>query len=249
MHSEDPIRQSNASRRETRTSLQARIALLAARRMVVDGEDPERAKLKAAEALGAGAGPGARAQLPDNEQLRAALRAYLRSNGGEVHRAWLHARRQLALRWMQRLARFRPYLVGAVLDGSATSAECLELELFTDSAKDVEMALLELGIDFRVEAADRPQARVQQLIGFVDTGAQSGAAARRDALRGVPVLLRVRDPVALRVAPVVPPGQADPGMHLIERSGRADERMLRRLLSETAGPGHEAVGAAAEDGP
>src|SRR5258706_3717961 len=50
---------------------------------------------------------------------------------------------------MELLARFDPYLSGAVLSGSAGKYSDIDLLLFTDSMKDVEMFLLDRRIAYR----------------------------------------------------------------------------------------------------
>jgi hypothetical protein len=216
-----------------RAGLQERIASEAARRMVVDGEDAEAAKRKSALAL-LGEGANHRGVLPDGEQLGSALRTYLRTFGGPAQHARLQAQRRVALDWMERLEAFAPRLVGAVLDASATDSAPIEIELFADSAKEVELALLALGVDFRTDGADgsgtdgRRRHRLER-IGFV---APLDANRRRGGTPGLPVLLTVCDPVALRTARGAP---SDPELHPVERAGRADAAMLRRLLDD-AGP-------------
>lgn len=220
-------------RTDNRANLQEQIAALAARRIAEDGEEPDRAKQKAAVAL---LGEAARTHgvLPDNGQLRVALREYLRCYGGKPHRAWLRRQRLLALDWMRRLERFDPQLVGPVLDASATRAAAVELDLYADSAKDVEMALLDLGIAFRVDQPDMRHRHVQQLIGFVaDNAEPAGESARPGALRGTPVLLRVNDAVARRAGSGLRRASADPSLHPVECAGRADAGMLRQLLDDT----------------
>jgi hypothetical protein len=219
---------------ETRSNLQRQIAALAARRMVADGEEAERAKFKAAaELLGAGARQAG--ALPDQEQLAAALREDLRCYGGPAHRRWLQRRRRTALEWMQRLERFAPRLTGAVLDGSATPAARIELVLVADSAKEVEMALLELGVDFRVDEVDSGQRQPRQRIGFVARGddtPEDGAfgVARGSTLRGTPVLLGV---LARHPARGAERHGADaPQLHPVERCTWADAAQLQRLIDE-----------------
>ena len=46
---------------------------------------------------------------------------------------------------------FNPYLSGAVLDGTAGSESEIDIQLFTDSAKDIEIFLLNRRIDYRHE--------------------------------------------------------------------------------------------------
>ena len=78
----------------------------------------------------------------------------------------LRALRETALEVMEFLADFRPYLTGAVLDGTADCHAGVEIELFADSAKEVEISLLSRGISY--EPADNgrqsthgPEARLR----------------------------------------------------------------------------------------
>lgn len=209
----------------SRERLQQEIAVLAARHMVESGDDCAAARRKAAAELGADASR-MREGMPDRRQIETALRAYLRTVIGAPYRAWLREQRQLAARWMEILAEFEPYLVGAVLNGSATRDCHVHLQLFADSAKDVEMALLDRGLDIRVEAADPAEPHAQERIGFVVGGRGSAAG----------VLLTVYDRVALRVAPPGRNRPPDPDQHPLERAGRANLAMLRELLAVTAEP-------------
>ncbi|HYB52028.1 MAG TPA: hypothetical protein VED47_13045 [Burkholderiaceae bacterium] len=207
-----------------REKLQREIAALAARMIVEEGRDRAQAKRKAAAAV---AGERALAVLPDNEQLEAALRQYLRTVGGAAHRALLHGLRCVAAQWMQILEEFRPYLVGDVLDGSATEHSALRLNLYTESAKDVELALLERGVDFRVGEPPGREDHAQEVIGFLVPG---NAGGPREPL--IRILLTVYAPQALRVAAQPRVRSTDPLLHPIERRGRADLALVRELLSD-----------------
>ena len=207
-----------------REKLQRQIAAIAARMIVEEGRDSAQAKRKAAAAL---AGHRARALtvLPDKEQMDAALREYLRTVVGAPHKALLRCLRSVAVHWMQVLEDFRPYLVGAVLDGSATQHSPLKVNLYTESAKDVEMALLQQGVSFRVADPPGGEAHALEVIGFL---APSGDPSVHEDSIGV--LLTVYEPGALRVAPHARSKSSDPLLHPIERSGRANLSMLRQLL-------------------
>jgi hypothetical protein len=216
---------------QDRASLQERIAALAAQRIVDDGDDTDRAKRKAAAAL-LGADARAAGALPDDAQLGAALRAYLRETGGAAHRAWLLGRRRAALAWMERLSPFDPHLVGSALDASATDASPVEIDLFADSAKDVEMALFEMEVDFRAGEPDGRQRHALERIGFVD--ARTGHAGGPERAQGTAYLLTVLAPVAQRSVPPARRGPDDPELHPIERLGRASAANLRRLIDATS---------------
>jgi hypothetical protein len=209
-----------------RENLQREIAAIAARLMAEDGHDYGQAKRKAAAEVGADRGRLERV-LPDNGQIDTALREYLRTVVGAPHRALLHRMRALAVEWMQRLERFHPYLVGAVLNGSATKFSELELNLYTESAKEVEIALLDQGVDFRVAPPPGGATHAQEVIGFLAQPAARGPGDWASA-----IVLAVYDPEAQRIAPGASSRPSDPLLHPIERLGRASLTMTRQLLAE-----------------
>ena len=119
--------------------MRERIAHLAARLMAVDGiDDYALAKRKAARQAGA---PETR-NLPNNDEVEHALRAYQQLYQADEQRARLLHLRKSARHMMELLARFNPYLSGTVLSGRAGKYSEIELLLFTDSMKDVELFLL-----------------------------------------------------------------------------------------------------------
>jgi predicted nucleotidyltransferase len=126
--------------------MRERIAHLAARLMAVDGiDDYALAKRKAARQAGA---PDTR-NLPNNDEVEHALRAYQQLYQADEQRDRLRHLRQQARAMMELLTRFDPYLSGAVLSGSAGKYSDIDLLLFTDSMKDVEMFLINSGIAYR----------------------------------------------------------------------------------------------------
>ena len=119
-----------------------RIAHLAARLMAEDGiEDHASAKRKAARQ----AGVADTRQLPTNEEIDAALRLHQSLYGGEAHVARVRELRQQALRVMRDLERFNPYLTGSVLAGTAGKYADINLQLYTDEEKGVELYLMARG--------------------------------------------------------------------------------------------------------
>jgi hypothetical protein len=126
--------------------MRERIAHLAARLMAVDGiDDYALAKRKAARQAGA---PDTR-NLPNNDEVEHALRAYQQLYQADEQRDRLRHLRQRAREMMELLARFDPYLSGAVLSGSAGKYSDIDLLLFTDSMKDVELFLMDRHIAYR----------------------------------------------------------------------------------------------------
>lgn len=123
-----------------------RIAHLAARLMAKDGiEDYALAKRKAARQSGV---PDSR-QLPTNDEIDDALRAYRQLYHEDEQRERLHALRAKAIRAMHEFARFNPYLTGSVLSGSAGKYADIDLQLFTDNAKAVELYLIERRVPYK----------------------------------------------------------------------------------------------------
>jgi hypothetical protein len=88
--------------------------------------------------------------LPDNAQIEEEVRAYNALFFGDTQPARLLHLRQLAVRVMEELSSFRPHLTGAVLNGTAGEHSDVHLQLFADSAKEVEVFLMNRNIDFEV---------------------------------------------------------------------------------------------------
>lgn len=125
--------------------MRERIAAAAARIMAEDGIDSfALAKRKAARQLGA---PDTEA-LPRNEEVEEALHAYRALYQADEHPHRIAELRQIALAAMQALEQFSPYLTGPVLKGTAGPYAEIELQLFPESPKDVEIYLLDRGISF-----------------------------------------------------------------------------------------------------
>jgi hypothetical protein len=132
--------------REGRNDRRAQIAHLAARLMAEDGiEDYALAKRKAARQAGT---PDTR-ELPTNEEIDAALRIYQDIYHPDEHRDRLRELRGIAVKVMRELARFNPHLTGSVLSGNASKYADINLQLFTDNEKAVELYLIDRGIPYR----------------------------------------------------------------------------------------------------
>lgn len=137
----------------------ASIASVAARLIAEEGiADFHLAKRKAARQLGL----PEHTQFPDNAEVEAELRAYQALYQGDEQTAHLLLLRELAIEVMEMLAGFRPYLTGSVLDGTAGCHSSVDLLLFADSAKEVEIFLLNQGID--VEHEDKFGERVEAVL-------------------------------------------------------------------------------------
>lgn len=123
------------------TLLRSQIATVAARLVAADGADYATAKRKAARQV-LGDKPVAANLLPDNEAIENEVRLYNALFLADSQPAQLRHLRTVALRVMEALDRFHPYLTGAVLNGTAGEHADIHLQLFADSAKDVEIFLL-----------------------------------------------------------------------------------------------------------
>jgi hypothetical protein len=140
--------------------MRARIAAVAARIMAEDGvEDFALAKRKAARQLGAEDTQA----LPGNEEVEFELRTYQSLYQGEEQRERIRYLRSQALEAMRLLEAFRPYLSGPVLKGTAGRYSDIDLQLFTDDSKAVELFLLNRTIAYDVTqqhhfAGDRERA-------------------------------------------------------------------------------------------
>lgn len=129
--------------------LRAEIAAAAARMIAEDGADYGSAKRKAAKQL-LGNARVSGDFLPDNAQIEEEVRIYNELFFGDTQPARLLALRKLALRLMTELNRFNPHLTGAVLHGTAGDHSDIHLQLFAESAKEVEIYLLNMNIAFEV---------------------------------------------------------------------------------------------------
>ena len=125
-------------------SVKAEIAAAAARIVVEEGLEYGPAKRRAVRQLGL----NARSALPDNEAVEDAVREYIDLFCADTQPAELAALRELAVRWMERLEQFRPYLGGAVWHGTATRLSDVYIQLFCDDPKSAELALIEKNVDY-----------------------------------------------------------------------------------------------------
>src|SRR5437899_1821734 len=134
------------------TGTRARIAAAAARLMAEDGiDDFSFAKRKAARQLGANDAQA----LPTNDEIEAELNAYRALYQAEEPPRHVAELRRVALEAMRALKRFNPYLTGPVLKGIAGPYAEIELQLFPDSLKEVEIFLLDRNIPYSTKEGRR----------------------------------------------------------------------------------------------
>jgi hypothetical protein len=126
-------------------TMRMRIAAIAARIMAEDGiEDFSAAKRKAARQLGA----GDTQSLPNNDEIEAELRVYQSLYQADEQRERLRYLRAQALRAMEQLVEFKPYLTGPVLTGTAGRYADIDLQVYADSGKELEIFLLNRNIPY-----------------------------------------------------------------------------------------------------
>jgi len=214
------------------SNLRSEVAVAAARLVAEEGCDYALAKRRAVrELLGSADIAGS---LPDNREIEREVRRHLGLFAADTHPPLLAALRQVAADTMERLARFEPHLIGAVLNGTATEHSDVHLNLYVDSEKDVELYLLQSGVDFD---AEEPAAEERSMgLGRLSFALPARGEGFPPSMRMVGIQLHVYPHAALRVAPR---GRSDPDseadLHPVEASGRADLVALRRLLAERAG--------------
>jgi len=124
--------------------LNQEIAAAAARWVVEEGLSFGAAKLKAIKSLGL----NARAPLPSNDQVEEEVLSYLELFCADTHPTELKALRLEAMKWMERLQAFNPYLAGAVWRGSATKLSDIYLQLFCEDPKSLEIELINQRVDY-----------------------------------------------------------------------------------------------------
>ena len=189
------------------------IAATAARLVVEEGMEYGPAKRRAARVLGRSAARSS--ELPGNDAVEAEVRRYLALFCADTQPAELAALRAVALRWMERLAAFRPHLTGAVWRGTATRLNNVHLELFCDDSKAAELALIDRAIDSEVGSRPGPRGEPVDVLSVAQPCAELGEA--------VTVHLSVLDHDDLR-------GALRPDA--LGRTQRGDAAALRRLLQE-----------------
>lgn len=196
-------------------SLRTELAMTAALMVVEEGLEYGPAKQRARKLLAKRGGLEInRTDLPDNDEIEAEVREHLALFCADTQPGELAALREVALVWMERLAEFRPHLVGAVWRGTATRLNDVHLELYCDDSKAAEIALLNAGV--RYEVGSSSQAHDGRLVDVL-------SVAHRHAGLGevVTVHLSILDHNDLRGA-LQPDTQG--------RTRRGDASALRRLL-------------------
>lgn len=148
------------------SDLRQEIAQSAARLMFEEGiSDYARAKRKAVKLLGIQQD----APLPTNAEIDSALREYHALYADEADAAHLKDLRQAAFHTMQLLQKFNPYLTGSVMDGTAGPYAETDIHVFAESAKELEIFLLNQNIPYHIDEqqfrmSDRPSKQKHDLV-------------------------------------------------------------------------------------
>lgn len=138
--------------------LRQEVTQTAARFVIEDGLDYASARHKAMQEHGV-------RQAPGNEEIEDEVRAHLAIFHTDTQPLELRALRETALRWMLRLAAFRPHVSGAVWRGTATRDSVVRLDLYCEDPKAPPLALIDRQIDFNT--VSEPMGRGEQSLTLV----------------------------------------------------------------------------------
>ncbi len=129
------------------SDVQLEIAATAARMVVEEGLGFGPAKHRALKALGL----PARTALPGNDEVEEQVREYIEIFCADTQPLELRALREHARQWMARRSECRPHLGGAVWHGWATRLSDIDLALFCDDPKAVEIGLINQNLRYEVQ--------------------------------------------------------------------------------------------------
>ena len=195
------------------SDVQLEIAATAARMVVEEGLGLGPAKHRALKALGL----PARTALPSNDEVEDQVREYIGIFCADTQPQELRALREHARLWMTRLSEFRPHLGGAVWRGWATRLSDIDLALFCDDPKSVEIGLINQNLRYEVQSQTGIHGEP------VDVLSLHSFCQGLD--EDIGVHLRIYDLQGLRGA-LLPDAQG--------RSPRGDLAALERLLAQDA---------------
>ena len=153
-------------------SVKSEIAATAARMVVEEGLEYGPAKRRAVRQLGL----PARTALPDNDLIEESVREYIDLFCADTQPAELEALRRLAVTWMERLAEFRPYLGGAVWQGTATRLSDIYIQLFCDDPKSAGFALIDHQVDYEARTVSGFHGESVEALSLSSVSAELGEA-------------------------------------------------------------------------
>lgn len=148
--------------------IKAEIAAAAARLVVDDGMEYGPAKRQAVRLLGL----PTRTPLPGNDAIESAVFEHIAIFCADTQPKELAALRTLAVRWMERLAAFRPHLSAAVWRGSATRQSDIVLELFCDDSKSAEIHLINEGVAYQPRTVSGMRGETVEALSITDFSVQ-----------------------------------------------------------------------------
>jgi hypothetical protein len=129
--------------------MRERLAQLAARLIAEQGiQDFASAKRKAARQLGV---PDTQ-HLPNNVEIEQALETYQNLYQQDEQPFILRRLREKALSIMRLFKQFDPYLTGSVLSGTAGKYSDINLEIYTDNIKEIELFMVNNNIPYKYGA-------------------------------------------------------------------------------------------------
>ncbi len=148
------------------TQIREEIASLAAKFIAEEGAEYGAAKRRAVKQLLGNQKLNGNI-LPDNAQIEQQVREYQAIFFADSQPARLLHLRQLAAVLMQELNAFNPYIIGAVLNGTAGEHSDIYLQLYTDNSKDVAIYLLNLGVDYEVSEHQGKRGEALETLSFI----------------------------------------------------------------------------------
>lgn len=148
-------------------NLRREIASIAARMMAEDGiSDFGFAKRKAARQLGV----SELESLPTNAEIETELRAWQALYQDEEQTERIHEMRVAAVGVMTMLEQFHPYLTGGALDGTAGRYSEVEIDIYPESAKELEIFFLNQNMAYEHREPRRAMAHPPEAILCFDWG-------------------------------------------------------------------------------
>ncbi|MFN0161004.1 MAG: hypothetical protein ACKVQQ_07220 [Burkholderiales bacterium] len=153
--------------------------------------------------------------MPDNAEVEAAVRSYQSLYQADEQRGRIESMRTSALEIMLELAMFGPMVSGGTWTGVATRGSCIDLDLFCDGEKPVEMFLLNRGLQYRTSLRKHFDPRIDRQVTCLTT-----------QISGFEVCLSVFSPNDLRLA-----GRTDSAGRA-QRGDAADLRLLMQARPE-----------------
>ncbi len=148
------------------TQIREEIASLAAKFIAEEGAEYGAAKRRAVKQLLGNQKLNGNI-LPDNAQIEQQVREYQAIFFADSQPARLLHLRQLAAVLMQELNAFNPYIIGAVLNGTAGEHSDIYLQLYTDNSKDIAIYLLNLGVDYEVSEHQGKRGEALETLSFI----------------------------------------------------------------------------------